>query len=112
MAADFSIKAHDVYPSIEATLSVGGVALDLTNAVSVKFIMKADVGGTVVVNAAAVFNSPRTSGMLHYDWISADTATVGLYKGEWEITWPGPRKQTVPTATYHTIEILADLDGA
>lgn len=115
MAADWSIKAHDTYPSIQTTLYltvVGGTVIDLTNAVSVKFIMKADTGGTVVVNAAAVIDVPKTNGQVHYDWISADTAVVGTYRAEWEITWPGPKKQTVPTATYHTIEILADLDNA
>lgn len=110
MASDFTIKANDRLPSIQATLSSGGSALDLTTATAVKFIMKTSTGSTIRVNATATIVTP-TSGVVRYDWLAVDTATPGDYVAEWEITWTGGKKQTVPTLTYHTVTILADLDG-
>lgn len=106
MAADFTMKANDRLPSIQATLSA-----DLTTATSVKFIMKTITGNTVKVNATATIVTPST-GIVRYDWLAVDTATPGSYQAEWEVTWTGGKKQTFPTLTYHTVDILADLDGA
>lgn len=111
MASDFTIKSHDQLPSIQATFSTAQGPVDLSSATSVKFIMKAGVGGTIVVNAPAVIVTPA-SGVVRYDWLTADTATPGDYTAEWQVTWAGGKQQTFPTLTYHTVTILADLDGA
>lgn len=119
MAADFTIKSNDRLPSIQATLSA-----DLTTATGVKFIMKTATGNTIKVNATAVivssaapvFNSAGvlTSGgsVCRYDWLAIDTAVPGSYLGEWEVTFTGGKKQSFPTLTFHSIDVLADLDGA
>jgi hypothetical protein len=109
--ADFTMKAHDLLPVIEATLTSGGFAIDLTLATSVHFIMKNSATNTVAVNALASILSP-TQGTVRYTWVTGDTNVVGSYLGEWSILWSGGRQQTVPTLTYHTISILADLDNA
>lgn len=109
--ADFSIKAHDLLPSIQATLSnADGTPLDLTSAESVRFIMRATSGGVVVGAEAIVVDPP--SGVVRYDWSVGDTDTPGPHQAEWEILWPLGKKQTVPTLTYHSIDVLADLDNA
>jgi hypothetical protein len=109
--ADFSIKAHDRLPAVQATLTNASGPVDLSSALGVKFIMKLINGVTTKVNAAAVLiDAP--SGVVRYDWIAADTDTPGSYRAEWEITWADGRKQTAPTLSYHTIDVLADLDGA
>jgi len=109
--ADFTLKAHDRLPSIQAILSSGTTPVDLTGATGVKFIMKATQGNAVKVNATATIVTPA-SGVVRYDWLSADTDTAGSYQAEWQVTWTGGKTQTFPTTTYHTVDILADLDGA
>lgn len=108
--ADFTIKSHDRLPSIQATLGSGGAAVDLTTATAVTFIMRAINGGTVKVDAAASIVS-AASGVVRYDWAAVDTNTPGQYQAEWEVVWSGNRKQTFPTTSYHTVDVLADLDG-
>jgi hypothetical protein len=104
--ADFQVKSYDRLPSIQATLNT-----DLTTATSVSFIMKATQGNTIKVNAnATIVNA--AGGVVRYDWALGDTDSPGTYNAEWEVHWPGSLTQTFPTASYHTIEVLADLDGA
>lgn len=107
---DFTMKAFDRRPSIQATLSAGGDPVDLSAALSVKFIM-VNGTGTVVVNSPATI-ATADQGIVRYDWAAGDTATPGLYTAEWEVTWSVGVKQTYPTLTYHSISIIADLNAA
>jgi hypothetical protein len=107
---DFTLKAHDRLPSIQASLADPvGVAVDLSGC-SVKFIMRTDAGLSPKVNSTATVVD-ATSGVVRYDWISADTDTAGEYLGEWEVTFVGGKKQTFPTVGYHSITVVPDLDG-
>jgi hypothetical protein len=108
--ADYTIKAHDRRPSIQAILSSGDGPVDLTSADSVDFIMRLTGGGAIKVNDAAVVVVP-TSGVVRYDWAAGDTDAPGQYQAEWEVTWEPGITQTFPTLTYHTVDVLADLDG-
>lgn len=112
MAADYSIKANDRLPSIQATLTNSdGSAIDLTDATGVAFLMRL-IGGTVPkIDAPAVVVN-AAFGIVRYDWLAADTDTPGNYHAEWEITWASGKQQTVPTLTYHTVDVLDDLNGA
>jgi hypothetical protein len=110
--ADYSIKSHDRLPPIQAVISSGGAEpLDLTDATSVTFIMRNKSGGTAKVNAAATVVD-AAGGTVRYDWAEGDTDTPGSYQAEWQITWGDGLQQTAPTLTYHSVDILADLDGA
>jgi hypothetical protein len=116
VAADFSIKAHDLMPTFRVILrndDANKTPVDLTNALSIQFFMRVTGGGGILkVNAPAAFVNPRTSGIVEYNWTGTDTDTPGLYQAEWEIMWAGNKPQTAPTLVYHSIEILADLDNA
>jgi hypothetical protein len=107
---DFSLKQHDRKPSIAATLTLDGVAVNLTGA-SVKFIMATAPGATPKVSATAVIVNAAT-GQVRYDWLSANTDTVGIFDAEWEVTYSDTTKQTFPTLTYLTVNIIADLDNS
>ncbi len=111
----FQIKRNDRLPSLTATLKQGvgttsEAAIDLTTATSVKFIMKdaQTPGGTAKVAAAAVVVTPA-SGTVKYNWAAGDTDTPGTFSCEWEITFPGPLLQTVPSSSYDTVKIDVDL---
>lgn len=106
---DFVLKSFDRLPSIQATLSVAGEPVDLTGA-TVDFIMRLTAGGAVKVNAPAEL-ADAAAGVVRYDWADGDTDTPGSYQAEWEVHWPDGRTQTFPTLTYHTVDVLADLDG-
>lgn len=110
--ADFKIKSHDTLPALRVQLQNerDQSLVDLTNATAAKFLMTRTVGGAIVVSAAAVIEN-AVQGIVRYDWIAADTATPGSFLGEFEITWTGGKKQTFPTGSYITIDVLADLDN-
>lgn len=109
--ADFTMKAHDLAPSIEATLGFEGTTdiPDLTGA-TVTFIMRRDSDVAPKIDADAVIVDPAT-GRVRYDWVTGDTDEVGVFKAEWQVLYPGAKPQTFPTKSYHEIEFLADLDG-
>jgi len=111
---DFALKQHDRKPPIQATLTTGPasrpVPVNLAGC-TVKFIMALTAGGSPVVNGTAVIVD-ATEGIVSYDWADGDTAVTGSYLAEWQVTDSGGLEWTFPTLTYHTVQILADLDGA
>ena len=116
MDADFTIKRFDRLPSFKAALTElneegNEVPINLTGA-TVRFIMKNKETGVVKVNAPAVIVGTATLGIVRYDWAVGDTNTLGSYQAEWAITHLNGLPQTAPTLTYHTIDVVADLDAA
>jgi hypothetical protein len=108
----FVIKRGDRLPAFRARCLDGTTPVNLTTAgLNVKFIMR-EGGGTAVVDAAATVedqSDPDTEGWVHYEWDADDTATVGDYDGEIEVTWPGALKQTFPASGHVHIFIVPDL---
>lgn len=105
----FSIKQDDLLPEPEATLyDALGSVVDLTSAVSVKFLMRRADTGAVKVNAAADVVTAAL-GLVKYTWIGTDTDTAGSYQAEWEVTWSGSRKQTFPTKGFDVVVVYEDV---
>lgn len=82
-------------PSLTDTLTVDGVAFDLTGS-TVKFKMRAVGSATLKVDTAAVVVTPDTAGTVRYDWAAADVDTAGDYLGWWQVTLPGGKTQDHP----------------
>jgi hypothetical protein len=104
---ELTIKQHDTWPPLRATLKANNVAIDLTTATSVRLILQSPAPLTIIGVCSIV--SPATSGVVTYSWISSNTATVGTYNGEFEITWANGAIETVPNDNYFQVAIKADL---
>jgi hypothetical protein len=79
-------------PSISETLTVGGVAKDLTSS-TVKFKAREVGSATLLIDAAAVIVNP-TAGTVRYDFTAADASTGLLSAARsalvwWEVTTSG-----------------------
>lgn len=114
MAQGFEIKRGDLRPHYRVQLlqtdpnsnSGAFVPVDLTGAVSVKFLMKQ--GNSVKVTSAATFLD-QVNGIVEYAWTSADTDTAGDFNVEFEVMWPLAQPQTFPSSGYFTCKINLDL---
>lgn len=118
--ADFEIKANDRLPTIEATLGFGAPAVQadlddlatvLANAnTRVSFIMRKQGDPAPKIDKLATIVDASTR-RVRYEWADGDTDTPGQYQAEWEVVYPDGKAQTFPLKTYHSVDVLADLDG-
>lgn len=104
----FFIKQNDTSPAMLATLQdANGNAVNLTGA-TVRFHMR-PVGSTqVMVDQAATLVTPL-SGVVRYDWVGADTDTIGSYQAEFEVTYADASIETFPNDGYIRVEIIDDI---
>jgi hypothetical protein len=118
--ADFTLKRNDTAPAmaVQLTDTVNGVTtpIDLTAATGVKLITRQQGAQTGTKTNAACSFVDRTTGKISYQWLTTDTDTDGLYSMEFQITWTGGAKETVPNDTiaanggpYYVLEITKDL---
>ena len=104
----FSIKQNDTSPPIRAILKDGdGVAINLDGA-SVRFHMRVIGASTTTVDAAATIIS-SAGGIVQYNWIAADTAAIGSYQAEFEVTYSDSTVETFPNNGYIRVEIIDDI---
>lgn len=94
-------------PSIAETLTIAGVAKDLTDC-TVRFKMREAQSSVLVVDQAATIVTPL-AGQVRYDWLAADVDTAGTYLVWWEVTTTASGKtQDMGEAL---IQILPHSDG-
>lgn len=105
--ATFRIKRGDLLPELNGTCQDDNGIVDLTNAVSVRFLMGLPGVTTNKVAAAAAFVS-KPAGTVKYTWAGTDTDTVGDYDGEFEVTWPGSKLETFPNRGFIRISVYQD----
>lgn len=105
--ADFTLKQHDTYPPIDATLTDQVGPINLTLAASVKIILKTVGGGSTITGTCTIVSA--AAGTVRYQLTAIQTATVNTYQGEFEITWTNGDITTVPNNDYFSVEIKADL---
>lgn len=110
--ADLTIKQHDTWPPLRGKAEDEDGLLNLSDADIIKFIMVS--GATVVEGEVEVIDPPDDDGFnWKYVWASGDTAVIGTYEAELEITWDNassPKKiQSVPNDGTLSVEIEEDL---
>jgi hypothetical protein len=105
----FTIGQNDRLPDLARTLKdADGVAVDLTTASAIKFHMRPYLGGTAVVNADATAVS-LAAGQVKYVWGATDTATAGLFRGEFQATFAGKTYTFPNTSEKIVIEITEQI---
>lgn len=87
----------DLKPDLKITLDDDGTPIDLTGLTLEVHIEKPD--GTVVDRAA----TGDAQGVVTMVWQAGDTDQVGSMRVDVEITWPGPKPQTIRLDDYVTI---------
>ena len=90
----FIIKQNDTSPSLEATLSDANLVPVNITAATVMLHMKA-IGGDVVLDQQMTITDAE-GGVVQYDWQVGDTATVGTYYVEFEVTYSDGSVETFP----------------
>lgn len=104
----FQIKRNDTSPQIEAVLSdASNTAINLTGA-AVRFHMRRSGASTTVIDAAASIIN-EAAGRVKYVWQAADTANVGSYQCEFEVTYPDDSVETFPNDGYIRVDIISDI---
>lgn len=104
----FRIKQNDTSPSLEATLSDANlVPVNLTSA-TVMLHMKA-IGGDVVLDEQMTVTD-AVGGVVQYDWQAGDTATVGTYYVEFEVTYSDASVETFPNTGNLPLVITRELN--
>lgn len=106
------LKKDDLRPHVVATLTdATGSVVDLSTAVSVRFIMRAPGETTAKVDSTGSVLT-AVSGEVGYAWALGDTNTAGVFQAEFEVNWGGSVYQTFPAEDYIEVEIVSDLGGA
>lgn len=104
----FNYKKGDRLPLLDVILeNTDESEVNLTGC-TVKFIMKLLGGTTAKVDAAATVMS-AADGEVRYSWGATDLDTVGIYRGEFEVTDSGGLKRTFPSTGYVAIVVSDDL---
>lgn len=104
----FKIKQDDTSPSLQATLQdASGTAIDISGS-SVRFHMKSVDGTLKVDQPMTIVNG--SGGLVQYDWVSADTDTVGTYYVEFEVTYSDGSIETFPNNGNETVVVARALN--
>ena len=103
----FTIKQGDTLPVLIRGLNDANGPIDLTAATAVQFHMKS--GGVLKVDAACSITAPATTGVVQYDWIIADTDTIGVYLTEFQVTFTDGTVLTVPNTNHMLVNVVEEL---
>lgn len=102
MSQRFYIKRGDSAPPIRSQLRDAlGAVVNLTNT-SVKLVIESVLDADATVTDAL-------EGRVEYQWQPGNTATVGTYKAEWQVTFIDGSIETFPNRGYLSVEIGQDL---
>ncbi len=110
----FFIKRNDTGPALRIKIKDKGYLgqvqdFDLSTATGATFTMTDSCGNPKVYNQPAQITS-YSGGSIQYNWQVGDTDEKGTFSGEFEISFSGGTKLTVPPLGTIKIEISKDLN--
>lgn len=105
MADVFTIKRGDTATSLRYALLPATV--DLTGA-NVVFVWHKKGDNARSSRNALIITATGTPTVQH-DWQTGDTATIGEYEGEFEVTYENGKKETFPNKGFIAIQIGQDI---
>lgn len=104
MSKTYSIKRGDTWPAITAQLLHQGNPINLSGAI-VRLVARS---ANVTIQRQATITNDLT-GRVQCVLLPEDTAVAGHYHAEFEITFVGGEKTTVPNNDYFSLLIIEDL---
>ena len=105
----FSIKQNDTAPSLVAILRDIRKRPRILTGATVVFHMRLQSDLTVKVNGSSVTITDASLGLVTYVWSASDTDTVGVYQGEFQVTYADSTVESFPNNDYIIITILDDI---
>lgn len=108
MPADLTIRQGDTSPALSwQVVDAAGVDVNLVGA-SVTWVMRQLTSTVASVNQSAVIvDGP--SGRVQYQWQPSDTATAGLFTGEWHVRLGNGQTFTSPPTGYLEVSVEENL---
>ncbi len=109
----FNIKQFDTAPAFVVALKDNfgestEAAVNLTTAGSAFFNMRSS-GGSVYISRGSVTITTAATGIVTYNWGTADTRTAGDYSAEIEIVWANGTVETFPNDSYWDVVVWDDI---
>lgn len=104
----FFIKQNDTSPAILATLKDGNGTLIELSGSTVRFHMRPIGKTTNTVDAVAAIHNVD-AGQVSYAWSANDTANIGIFDAEFEVTNTDGSIETFPNSEYIRVEIVDDI---
>lgn len=100
----FPMKQNDLKPYLQVQFfDPDNEPMDVTGK-TIRFLMS-KVPGTPKVNAVCIIVT-AIQGIVEYRWVTGDTDTLGVFKGEFEID----AEDTYPKDGYIVVEVLEDIN--
>lgn len=94
MSEGVTLWKNNRSPSLTDTISVDGVAFDLTGS-TVKLQARFEGSSTLKIDTAATVVTPA-AGTVRYDWAALDVDTAGDLIAWWRVTLPSAKTQDTP----------------
>jgi len=109
----FYIGRNDTLPSLTHTMTDSdGDSIDVSDAtVTFTMVDSEDITTQYVLEQACTVLSGQSTGLVQYEWSAADTATAGIYLGQFEAIFNSGGKQTAPLTDSLVIVVMEDYDA-
>jgi hypothetical protein len=108
MAQTFVMKRGDTLPALPVLLRNPDNSIPNLAGATVLFKMSDPATGTLIANrTAAIVDLPTAS--VVFSWLAAETSVVGIYRAEFEVTFPDGHVATFPNRDYLLVNIGPDL---